>query len=101
MGTRVEQPGELVPCAGRAGCRDLEDLADPLHRLPPAAKDLQVIVQSRNRTLLLQGTFCITLHDSIGAHADLGQGSVPVCKTIGFGGGPEPPGPRWSGRARY
>src|SRR6266566_5776797 len=73
MGTRVEQPGELVPCAGRAGCRDLEDLADPLHRLPPAAKDLQVIVQSRNRTLLLQGTFCITLLALVG---------MPIALTI-------------------
>jgi hypothetical protein len=31
------------------------------HRLPSAAEDLQVIIPRRNRALLLQGKFCITL----------------------------------------
>src|SRR5262249_55881851 len=60
MGTRVEQSGKLVPRAGRAGYRHLEDLADPLHRLSPAAQDLQIIIPRRNRALLLQGEFWIT-----------------------------------------
>ncbi len=46
---------------GRARRRHLEDMADSLHRLPSAAEDLYVIVPSRNRALLLQGEFCITL----------------------------------------
>src|SRR5262245_64661375 len=61
MGTRVEQPGEFVPCAGRAGRCQLEGVADSLHRLPSAAEDLQVIIPCRNRALLLQAEFCITL----------------------------------------
>src|SRR6266568_525003 len=61
MGTRVEQTGEFVPGASRAGHRHLEDLADSLHRLSSAAEDLQVIVSRRNRTLLLQREFRISL----------------------------------------
>src|SRR5215472_16079486 len=61
MGTRVEQSGEFLPCAGRAGCRHVEDLADSLHRLSPTAEDLQIIILRRNRPLLLQGDFCISL----------------------------------------
>src|SRR4249919_211420 len=61
MGTRVEQAGKFLPCASRAGCRQPEDMADPLHRLPPTAEDLQVVISRRNWTLLLQGGFCITL----------------------------------------
>src|SRR5271169_5287275 len=64
MGARVEQSGEFLPCARRARRRHLEDLADSLHRLPSAAEDLYVIVPSRNRALLLQGEFCITLQAS-------------------------------------
>src|SRR5215831_10123920 len=65
MGTRVEQSGEFLPCAGRAGCRHVEDLADSLHRLSPTAEDLQIIILRRNRPLLLQGDFCISLNDRI------------------------------------
>jgi hypothetical protein len=36
-------------------------MADSLHRLPSTAEDLQVIIPCRNRVLLLQGEFCITL----------------------------------------
>src|SRR4249919_3211010 len=61
MGTRVEQAGKFLPCASRAGCRQPEDMADPLHRLPPTAEDLQVVISRRNWALLLQGGFCITL----------------------------------------
>src|SRR2546423_4385274 len=61
MGARVEQPGEFLPCAGRARRCHLEDLADSLHRLPSAAEDLQVIIFRSNRALLLQGEFRITL----------------------------------------
>src|SRR6266571_2395862 len=61
MGTRVEQSGEFLPRAGRARRCHLEDLADSLHRLPSAAEDLQVIISCRNRALLLQGEFRITL----------------------------------------
>ena len=64
MGARVEQSGEFLPRAGRARRRHLEDMADSLHRLPSAAEDLYVIVPRRNRALLLQGEFCITLTDS-------------------------------------
>src|SRR6266568_6255562 len=67
MGTRVEQTGEFVPGASRAGHRHLEDLADSLHRLSSAAEDLQVIVSRRNRTLLLQREFRISLHVSTAA----------------------------------
>src|SRR5215469_12244602 len=61
MGTPVEQSGELVPRTSRAGCRHFEDLADSVHRLSPAAEDLQVIIPRCNRTLLLQGEIWITL----------------------------------------
>src|SRR4030088_1682893 len=61
MGTRVEQSGKFVPRASGTGHRHLEDMADSLYRLPSAAEDLQVIIPRRNRTLLLQGEFRITL----------------------------------------
>src|SRR5712671_8127924 len=61
MGTRMEQQSEFFPRASRAGCRYPEDMADSLHRLSSAAQDLQVLIPCRNRTLLLQGEFCITL----------------------------------------
>src|SRR6266851_4292520 len=61
MGTRVEQSGEFLPCAGRARRCHLEDMADSLHRLPSAAEELQVIISRSNRALLLQGEFRITL----------------------------------------
>src|SRR6266487_4923549 len=61
MGTRVEQSSEFLPRASRTSRRHLEDMADSLHRLPSAAEDLQVIIPRCNRTLLLQGEFCITL----------------------------------------
>src|SRR6266566_4101417 len=61
MGTRVEQSSEFLPRASRTSRRHLEDMADPLHRLPSAAEDLQVIIPRCNRTLLLQREFCITL----------------------------------------
>src|ERR1700749_749130 len=61
MGTGVEQSGEFFPRASRTSRRHLEDMADSLHRLPSAAKDLQVIISCCNGTLLLQGEFCITL----------------------------------------
>src|SRR3974377_1052310 len=61
MGARVEQSSEFVPCAGRAGRCQLEGVADSLHRLPSAAEDLQVIIPCRNRALLLQGEFWISL----------------------------------------
>src|SRR5215471_9582998 len=67
MGTRVEQSGELVPRTYRAGCRHFEDLADSVHRLSPAAEDLQVIIPRCNRALLLQGEFWITLDAFLGA----------------------------------
>src|SRR5712672_1282442 len=62
MGTRMEQQSEFFPRASRAGCRYPEDMADSLHRLSSAAQDLQVLIPCRNRTLLLQGEFCITLY---------------------------------------
>src|SRR5713101_3274219 len=62
MGTRVEQSGEFLPCAGRARRCHLEDMADSLHRLPSAAEELQVIISRSNRALLLQGEFRITLY---------------------------------------
>src|SRR6266702_2050925 len=61
VGTRVEQSGEVLPRASRAGRRHPEGLADSLHRLPQAAEDLQVFIPRRNRPLLLQGEFRITL----------------------------------------
>src|SRR6266566_3636284 len=61
MGTRVEQSSEFLPRASRTSRRHLEDMADSLHRLPSAAEDLQVIIPRCNRTLLLQGEFCITV----------------------------------------
>ena len=61
MGTRVEQSGKFVPRASGTGRRHLEDMADSLYRQPSAAEDLQVIIPRRNRTLLLQGEFRITL----------------------------------------
>src|SRR6266581_3902581 len=61
VGTRVEQSGEFLPRASRAGRRHPEGLADSLHRLPQAAEDLQVFIPRRNRPLLLQGEFRITL----------------------------------------
>src|SRR5881227_2581137 len=61
MGTRVEQSSEFLPRASRTSRRHLEDMADSLHRLPSAAEDLQLIIPRCNRTLLLQGEFCITL----------------------------------------
>src|SRR6266700_420687 len=61
MGARVEQSGEFLPRTSRARRRHLEDMADSLHRLPSAADDLCVIIPCRNRALLLQGEFCITL----------------------------------------
>src|SRR5271165_429224 len=64
MGTRVEQSGEFIPCAGGAGRRHLEDVADSLHRLSATAEDLQVIIPRGNRTLLLQREFRITLSES-------------------------------------
>src|SRR5712691_4306640 len=64
MGTRVEQSGEFLPCAGRARRCHLEDMADSLHRLPSAAEELQVIISRSNRALLLQGEFRITLYNS-------------------------------------
>src|SRR6266568_5096773 len=67
MGARVEQSGEFLPRAGRARCRHLEDMANSIHRLPSAAEDLYVIVPCRNRALLLQGEFCITLKASVKA----------------------------------
>src|SRR5258708_7614465 len=63
MGTRLEQSGEFLPRTGRASRRQLEDMADSLHRLPSAAEDLQVIIPRRNWTLLLQREFCISLKD--------------------------------------
>ena len=36
-------------------------MADSFHRLPTTAEDLQVIIPSRSRALLLQRKFCITL----------------------------------------
>src|SRR5438034_11361680 len=63
MGTRVEQSGKFVPRASGTGHRHLEDMADSLYRLPSAAEDLQVIIPRRNRTLLLQGEFRITLQN--------------------------------------
>src|SRR2546421_9274085 len=71
MGARVEQPGEFLPCAGRARRCHLEDLADSLHRLPSAAEDLQVIIFRSNRALLLQGEFRITLLASSSWHSHL------------------------------
>ncbi len=74
MGTRVEQSGEFLACAGRARRCHLEDMADPLHRLPSAAEDLQVIISRRNRALLLQGKFRMTLIDLIlGARKSLAE----------------------------
>jgi hypothetical protein len=35
-----KQSDECFPRASRAGCRHLEDMADPLHRLPSAADHL-------------------------------------------------------------
>src|SRR5690348_13164670 len=61
MGTRVEQSGEFFPRPSRTGRRDLEDMADPLHRLSPTAEDLQVVIPRRYRTLFLQGEFRISL----------------------------------------
>src|SRR4249919_1507989 len=61
MGTRVEQSSEFLPRASRTSRRHLEDMADSLHGLPSAAEDLQVIIPRCNRTLLLQGEFCLTL----------------------------------------
>src|SRR6266571_2351919 len=63
VGTRVEQSGEFLPRASRAGRRHPEGLADSLHRLPQAAEDLQVFIPRRNRPLLLQGEFRITLYN--------------------------------------
>src|SRR5580700_10254893 len=63
MGTRMEQPGEFLPRAGRAGSSQPEGLADSLYRLSSAAEDLQVITSCCNRALLLQGAFCITLKE--------------------------------------
>ncbi len=40
---------------------DMAKLKGSVHRLPPTAEDLQVIILRRNRALLLQGEFCITL----------------------------------------
>src|SRR5437588_5915939 len=64
MGTQVEQSSEFLPRTSRTSRRHLEDMADSLHRLPSAAEDLQVIIPRRNRTLLLQGEFRITLMES-------------------------------------
>src|SRR5512144_1955729 len=61
MGTRVEQPSELVPCASRTGYRQPKDLADPFYRLSPAVEDLHVIVPRGNWPVLLQNGFCIIL----------------------------------------
>src|SRR5512144_109500 len=61
MGTRVEQPSELVPCASRTGYRQHKDLANPFHRLSPAIEDLHVIVPRGNWLVLLQNGFCIIL----------------------------------------
>src|SRR5580704_14384110 len=65
MGTRMEQPGEFLPRAGRASSSQPEGLADSLYRLSSAAEDLQVIISCCNRALLLQGEFCITLKNSL------------------------------------
>src|SRR6266851_790091 len=62
MGTRMEQSGEFLPCASRAGRRHPEDMEDSLHGLPSATQDLQVIIPRLNRTLFFQREFCITLH---------------------------------------
>ena len=43
------------------GDRHLEDMADALHRLSSAVEDFRVIISRRNRALLLQGEFWITL----------------------------------------
>jgi hypothetical protein len=37
VGTRMEQSGEFLPCASRAGRRHPEDMADSLHRLSSTA----------------------------------------------------------------
>src|SRR6516225_10187668 len=74
MGTRVEQSAEFVPCAGGAGRRHLEGVANSLHRLPPPVEDLQVIILRSNRTLLLQREFRITLHVSRTGLSDLSCG---------------------------
>src|SRR5271165_4389512 len=78
MGARVEQSGEFLPCARRARRRHLEDLADSLHRLPSAAEDLYVIVPSRNRALLLQGEFCITLRASDSSSSPCWRRIIPT-----------------------
>src|SRR6266702_3297184 len=69
VGIRVEQSGEFLPRASRAGRRHPEGLADSLHRLPQAAEDLQVFIPRRNRPLLLQGEFRITLQARNGVPA--------------------------------
>src|SRR2546423_6539700 len=95
MGARVEQPGEFLPCAGRARRCHLEDLADSLHRLPSAAEDLQVIIFRSNRALLLQGEFRITLSGSVHI-PPVGLSAAPVAHT---GGGMQN-GPIWRGEMR-
>src|SRR5579875_3622691 len=61
MGTPVEQSGEFLPCASRARRCPTQDLADSLHRLPEAARNLRVLVPRRNRPVLLQREFRISL----------------------------------------
>jgi hypothetical protein len=41
---RIQQPDQLSSGAGRAGCGQLEDMADSLHRLQKAAENLLVLV---------------------------------------------------------
>jgi hypothetical protein len=56
-------------------------MADPLHRLSQTAEDLHVVIPCRNRTLLLQRGFCISLYDYFGQpieltiDPDLGEGA--------------------------
>jgi hypothetical protein len=78
-----KQSGKFLPRPSRARRRHLEDMADSLHRLPPAAEDVYVIVPRRNRALLLQGEFCMSLRVS-----DFGS---PLGASTGNGG---PLGPR-------
>jgi hypothetical protein len=52
-------------------------MADSFHRLPSAAEDIYVIVPSRNRALLLQGEFCITLYDRFKSKASF-RINIPI-----------------------
>jgi Helix-turn-helix of DDE superfamily endonuclease len=69
--------GESKLCASRTGRRHLEDMADSLHRLSSAPEDRQVVIPCRNRALLFQGEFCITLRGLVRA-VQLPDGDRPV-----------------------